>query len=73
MRNITWLPQRDNFVEGTDNGWRFFILMKDQEDKKVPYSLCIITPSFKKEKVMAEDWGAETLEKMKWVAENISL
>jgi hypothetical protein len=73
MTDIRWKEQRDNFIEGIYEKWSFFILMKKIEDKLLPYSLFIISPCGEKEKIMAEEYGADTIEKVKWIAENLDL
>jgi hypothetical protein len=73
MGNIRWKEQKDNFIEGSYEGWNFFILMKAIGEKLLPYSLFIISPLGEKEKIMAEEYGADTIEKIKWVAENLNI
>jgi hypothetical protein len=73
MLSIHWKKQKDNFIEGSYGGWNFFILMKKIGENLLPYSLFIISPLGEKEKIMAEEYGADTIEKIKWIAENLDI
>ena len=71
MTTITWLPQQDNYVEGSINKAKFYIHLKKVEDKLIVDSLYIIEADKEKRKIMAVDHKVSTIEEMKIVATNL--
>jgi hypothetical protein len=64
---ITWLPLKDNYIEGSLSDAKFFIHLKDSKVE----SLYIIAKNKDKRKVLATEHNVTTIEEMKIVAYNL--